>query len=130
MYRLECCVSSLKLPWLKFETQRAWVLNQKCIPAFWGEAHIPQGKRLFGGFSVDSSDFFGLLFPHIAQVCLCGGKKCVQLIWLTAQLSSLHISLQTNRTHPTLSWSQKLARSKHTTDITASKTLFVYTRCY
>ncbi len=35
----------------------------------------------------------------------------MQLIWLTAQLSSLHISLQTNPTQSKLSWPQKLARS-------------------
>lgn len=72
---------------------------------------------------MDSSDAFRLHFPNIAQVCLRGACACVQLIWLTAQLSSLHIALKKNLTQPKLIWPQKLARSN--TPLTSSHVNFI-----
>ncbi len=47
-------------------------------------------------------------------------EKRVQLIWLRAELSSLHISLQTNPSQP------EVSEVKHTIDINFCKTLLAY----
>lgn len=82
---------------------------------------LRQAVGIFGRFSIDSSDVFRLFFPDMdhecVRLCVWGveqkKRKFVQLIWLAAQLSSLHISLQTNNPHPIQS---KVSEVKHTTD--------------
>lgn len=90
---------SLKSPWL-----RALGAESNMDSSFLGGGSYPSGEeaiwRLFSRFV----RAFPLAFPSRSPSVFVWGKNCVRLIWLAAQLSSLHISLQTNPTRPRLSW--------------------------